>query len=515
MNSDTNSSTASDRGVGGRLTWIIQIFGSVRKEVLEIARQPRLVLILVVGPFVVLALFAAGFDQQKTVLTTSFVGPEDSIYSESVDEFADDLSQYIEFGGYTSDIVSARAALASGDIDLIVIFPVDPAESVLAGEQAIITVLHDKIDPIQQTTVEVSAQVAVQELNAQILQEVVGTAQEALVPYEESLDDSSSLLGQLADAVANDDADEARRVSGELQTSTAALSTIVDLSSQLSTRLGGTEEQRAQLDQLSSTSDDLNDLAAAAARSEQVTAAEIDPIVQALDQVKANGETVTTLDPAIVVRPFTSDTENLQRERVAISDFFAPAAIALLLQHMVLTFAAMSLVSDRARGVFELFQVGPIGAGRVLLGKFAAFTLVGAGVAALLIAGMRFGLGVPFRGDVVWVLLGTFALLLSSIGLGTLISLISRSDTQAVQYALLALLAGLFFGGFFLDLDAYRYPAKALSWLMPVTYGTRIFRDVMLRGQEAAAIDFVGLGAITVAFVGLSWWLLHRRLRIQ
>ncbi len=499
----------------GRLAWLIQIAGFVRKEVLEIARQPRLVLILVVGPFIVLALFAAGFDQQKTVLTTVFVGPADSLYEEAVDEFADDLDQYIEFGGYTSDVVAARAALDSGDVDLIVIFPVDPTETVLAGEQAVITVLHDKIDPIQQTTVDVSAQVAVQELNARILQEVVGTAQEALVPYEQSLADSSGLLRELGDAVKAGDPDEARRVSSELEKSTGALSTIVDLSSQLSQQLGGTPEQQAQLDELESNSDDLNALAAAAAESDEISQTEIDALVAALDEVTANGAMVTTLDPAVVVRPFVSDTENLQRERISISDFFAPAAIALLLQHMVLTFAAMSLVSDRARGVFELFQVGPIGAGRVLIGKFAAFTLVGGVVSALLVVAMRFGLGVPFRGHAGWVVLGIVALLVSSIALGTLISLISRSDTQAVQYALLALLAGLFFSGFFLDLDAFRYPAKAMSWVMPVTYGTRILRDVMLRGNEAAPIDLIGLGATAVVFIGLSWWLLSRRLRVE
>ncbi len=510
-----NDSRAADGKHGGRLTWLIQLVGFVRKEILEIARQPRLVLILVVGPFVVLALFAAGFDQQKTVLTTVFVGPADSVYEQSVDEFADELDQYIEFSGYTSDLIAARSALDAGDVDLIVIFPQDPAQAVLAGEQAVITVLHDKIDPIQQTTVDVSAQVAVQELNARILQQVVGTAQEALVPYEQSIATTTELLDELAAAVAAEDPDEARRVSGELQTSTGALSTVVDLSSQLSAELGSSTEQQEQLDRLASDSEALGDLAARAAESDDVDAEQVESLNAALDTVEASGSSVTTLDPAVVVRPFASDTENLQRERVSISDFFAPAAIALLLQHMVLTFAAMSLVSDRSKGVFELFQAGPIGAGRVLLGKFAAFTLVGAVVSALLIGAMRFGLGVPFRGDPGWVVLGVFGLIVSSIGLGTLISMVSRSDTQAVQYALLALLAGLFFSGFFLDLDAFRYPAKLMSWIMPVTYGTRILRDVMLRGDAAATIDLIGLGVTALVFTAASWLLLARRLRVE
>ena len=181
-----------------RLRPFIQFTGFLRKETVAILRQPRLLLILVIGPFLVLALFGLGFDQQKTVLDTTFVGPPDSIYESSVEEFADELGQYVNFAGYTTDLVAAENQLGDGDIDLIVIFPSDPANDVLAGEQATIKVLHDKIDPIQQTTVEVSAQVAVQELNARILQQVVQRAlaqrepsrRIAVVLHEEGVEDS-------------------------------------------------------------------------------------------------------------------------------------------------------------------------------------------------------------------------------------------------------------------------------------------------------------------------------------
>src|SRR5665811_1035146 len=508
----------SDHGgiLAGPLRWLVQLSGFVRKELFEILRQPRLLLVLVVGPFLVLAMFAVGFDQQGTVLITTFVGPEDSVYEDAVEEFADELSQYIVFDRYTTDLVAAQQSLDQGDVDLIVIFPTDPADTILAGDQAVIKVLHDKIDPIQRMTVEVSAQVAVQELNARILEQVVGSAQDALVPYQQSLDESSGLLDQLGAAVAAGDDAEVQRIATDLNSSTEALSTIVDLSADLSRQLSAGSEQQTALDDLAGATRALTESTDALTQlSDEITASDVDAMSEALVAVREHGDIATTLDPTVVVRPFVGDTANLQRENVTVADFFAPAAIALLLQHMVLTFAAMSLVTDRARGLFEMFRVGPIGPGRVLLGKFVPFTVFSGIVASSLLAAIRFGLGVPFRGDVVWVVVGLFALLVSSIGLGTLISLVSRSDTQAVQYALLVLLAGLFFGGFFLDLDAFRYPVKAIAWTMPVTYGTRILRDVMLRGNDPALIDFVGLGATAVVFIALSWYLLARQLRVE
>jgi ABC-2 type transport system permease protein len=225
-------------------------------------------------------------------------------------------------------------------------------------------------------------------------------------------------------------------------------------------------------------------------------------------------ENITSVDPAVVVRPFTADTTSLLREPVAINDFFAPAAIALLVQHMALTFASLTIVRDRHLGLFELYRVGPIEPGRVLLGTYLAHLVLDTGVAAVLLVVARLGIGVPFRGDPAWAAIGIAGLVTASVAGGMVLSLLARSDTQAVQFAMLALLAGLFFGGFLLDLDALRYPVKAISLALPVTYGTRLLRDVMLRGAEPAVWDLLGLVATSLAFAGLAWWLMARQLRL-
>ena len=228
--------------VAPRLRPVIHFLGVLRKEAVAILRQPRLLLILVIGPFLVLALFAVGFDQERTVLDTTFVGPRDSVYESSIEEFADELDRYVRFNGYTTDLVAAERALDRGDTDLIVIFPSDPVASVLAGEQAEIKILHDKIDPIQQTTVEVSAQVAVQELNARLLQEVVGEAQRLLVPYEQSLEDASTSIEDLRTAVSAGDDEAVRAATSELLDSSNALTTIVEVSDEFASRMDGSSE---------------------------------------------------------------------------------------------------------------------------------------------------------------------------------------------------------------------------------------------------------------------------------
>lgn len=509
---------ARERRLVGRLRPVVQTTGFVRKEVVEILRQPRLLLVLVAGPFVVLLLFAVGYDQKQAVLRTAFIGPEGSVYEESMTKFTDQLSNYVINEGYSADLAAAERRLEDGSIDLIVVFPGDPAASVMDGQQAVIRIIHDKIDPIQQTAVEISAQLAVQELNGNVLEAVVTRAQSELVPLADSVARSDDLVARIQAAADARDDEEVRSLAIELRTAATQMSAITAATRAVSDELEAerSPEEQQQLDQLTAAVDELDGAATRMADAgAQVTPADVESAKSAVGAIDELADAALTLDPAIVVRPFASETANVLRQRVGVNDYFAPAAIALLLQHMVLTFAAMGLVTDRSLGLFEVFRVGPIGAGPVLIGKYSAYLLVGGLVGAALVTAVHFALDVPLRGDVRWLGVGLLGLLVASIGVGMLLSLVARSESQAVQYAMLALLAGLFFGGFFLDLDAFRYPVKLLSWVLPVTYGVRLLRDVMLRGVDPATTDLLGLGATAVGYAVLARVLLARRLRVQ
>jgi len=494
----------------------VQVGGFLRKETVALLRQPRLLLVLVAGPFVILLLFGIGYDQEQSVLRTAFVGPADSIYEESLDQFTDELQQYVLSAGYSDDLVDAEQRLRDGEIDAIVVFPPNPIESVLSGEQARISVLHDKIDPIQQVAVEVSSQVAVMELNARVLEEVVGRAQDSLVPVAESIQRAGGQIDALAGAVERSDPEQIAAALADLQVATGDINTMANTSLELANSLGADEPTMAALVELDDQTTQFDELVTTlGADAASIEDADVEMLAGMLTQVVTVSETATTIDPGVVVRPFDSDTANLQRDPVNVNDFFAPAAVALLLQHMVLTFAAMSLVSDRALGLFEVYRVGPVDAGRVLAGKYLAFLLVGSAMGAALLAAIVYLLDVPMRGSVAWLAVGGVGLLAASIGFGMMLSLLAKTGVQAVQFAMLALLAGLFFGGFFLDLDAFSYPVKLLSWLLPVSYGTRLFRDVMLRGVDPSVYDLIGLAATTVAFGIAASFLMRRQLRIR
>jgi ABC-2 type transport system permease protein len=142
--------------------------------------------------------------------------------------------------------------------------------------------------------------------------------------------------------------------------------------------------------------------------------------------------------------------------------------------------------------------VAPVNATQALVGKYLAYMLIGGVIGAVLTALVVTTLHVPIQASISQIAIAMGLTLFASIGLGLVISLASGSDAQAVQYTLIVLLASLFFSGFFLSLNQLQGAATFVSWLLPVSYGMQLLRDVMLRGAPLNRDLMIGLAGYGV-----------------
>ena len=110
-----------------------------------------------------------------------------------------------------------------------------------------------------------------------------------------------------------------------------------------------------------------------------------------------------------------------------------------------------------------------------------------------------------------WISIG--ALLYASLGLGYLIGAVSHTENQAVQLAMLSLIASTFFGGFFIALEQLQPFAQALSYLLPVSYGIRDLQDVMLRGATPPPQSLLAPLVLGFAFYLIASLIYRRQLR--
>ncbi len=115
--------------------------------------------------------------------------------------------------------------------------------------------------------------------------------------------------------------------------------------------------------------------------------------------VAAGQPDVAAIPPAVVAAPTRAEVVNEAPSQPGVVAFFGPAVLALILQHLAVTLVALSLVRERTSGVIELFRIAPVSPAEVLGGKVMAFGLLGGAIAALTIALLVAGFGVPMLGD--------------------------------------------------------------------------------------------------------------------
>jgi ABC-2 type transport system permease protein len=249
------------------------------------------------------------------------------------------------------------------------------------------------------------------------------------------------------------------------------------------------------------------------APAEAVPTAALDELTADLNRLGVAVAALRALPADVIVSPFTGTARRVAGVAVGLTGFYAPAVVVLLLQHLVVTFIGLSTVREEQLGTTELFRVAPLSTAELLAGKFLAYLLLGGGVSAVLVLLLVTGLGVPMLGS--WWLLAcsVVAVLSASIAMGFVIALLSGSDSQAVQYAMLALLSSIFFSGFILSSQRFVPALDALAHLLPATYGIAMLRGEMLRGSAAPVYLLGILAGMTVLLLGVAWVLLSRRLR--
>jgi ABC-2 type transport system permease protein len=222
-------------------------------------------------------------------------------------------------------------------------------------------------------------------------------------------------------------------------------------------------------------------------------------------------ETVSVGSPGVkipaevVASPLKLEARNTAPASPTFVAFFAPAILALVLQHLAITLTALSMIRERTSGAMDLYRVSPVQGLELLVGKYLAYGVLTLVIAGFLVALLTVPLNIPLVGDRLalsrLVLLLTFA----SLGLGLLISLVADSERQAVQLAMLVLLASMFFSGFILPIDEFREPVRYVAYALPVTYGVALFQDLMLRGGGGVPVWYeVALLAIGVVLFVLT-----------
>jgi ABC-2 type transport system permease protein len=224
---------------------------------------------------------------------------------------------------------------------------------------------------------------------------------------------------------------------------------------------------------------------------------------------------VPQIPPEVIAEPTKAEARNLAPTAPSVIAFFGPAVLALIIQHMAVTLSALSMSREKFSGIIEVLRVAPIAASAMLAGKLVALMVLVGATAAVLLGLMLAVLHVPMLGDPALVIAGLALLTFASVGLGLALSVLADSERQAVQLALLALLASVFFGGLILDLNEFAAPVRLVGNALPVTHGIQLSQDLFLRGDTSQIWRFGVLAAMGVVLFAFAWLVYRRSLRAR
>ena len=160
---------------------LTRILSFTRKELVEVVRRPGAFISLVLGPFLIMAIFGIGYSGVRRPLQTVLVLPPETGLNQDVASYKELAGPAIEILEVTSDPGPARERLQRQELDLVVVAPADLQQSFERGEQAVMQVEYNQIDPLLANYAGFLAYRLQQEVNRTIIEQAVGEGQKYAV----------------------------------------------------------------------------------------------------------------------------------------------------------------------------------------------------------------------------------------------------------------------------------------------------------------------------------------------
>ena len=473
----------------------------------EIVRQPMLILMLIVGPFLILIAFGQGVNVKGIKPDVILVRTADP--NQPLQPLPEELSEYVNVVEETSDLTAAIRRLQDGEVDAVAVVPPDAESTVTSGQRIPLQMFTSEIDPLTVRFTETYLGDQVGQLNQRTIEKAIRDAQSSLEDVREQVEVAREYLSIARGA--GSDLDTVRQQVDQTQELLVPLTEAVNAYSRAAQGISfvlpgigrtdrAVETLRTELTELTETVNKLDSQLASTEEGGSIpTEAEIARIEEELDSVLTTANDLQTIPPEVLSAPFDLELRNVGPWEPDFIGYYSPAVLVLLVQHLAISLGALALARMRILGLTEFLKVAPIRPVEIMNGQYLSYGLIVSLVGLGILTMMHVFLDVPLFGSWTYAIATVVALTLVALGVGFLISLVSSSEQQATQITMLLLLAAVFFSGLVVSLDRLGWPVRAVAYALPSTYATRALHDVMLRGVVRSPVDLIVLAALAVS----------------
>ncbi len=196
-------------------------------------------------------------------------------------------------------------------------------------------------------------------------------------------------------------------------------------------------------------------------------------------------------------------------------NYLIPGSITVIMTVIGALLTSLVVAREWERGTMEALLASPVTRTELLLSKLIPYYALGM-IALLICVGISvFLLRVPFRGSILVLWLVGSLFLGSALGLGLLLSTVTRNQFNAAQAALnAAFLPALILSGFIYEIRSMPPVIRAITYLVPARYFVSAMQTLFQAGDVWSVLDR-SLGFLAVAaafFIGLTALKTKRRI---
>ncbi|XBC24960.1 ABC transporter permease [Leminorella grimontii] len=196
-------------------------------------------------------------------------------------------------------------------------------------------------------------------------------------------------------------------------------------------------------------------------------------------------------------------------------NFIIPGAITIIMTVIGAILTSLVIAREWERGTMEALLSTQVTRTELLLSKLVPYYFLGMTAMTLCVAVAVFVMDVPYRGSLP-ILFGMSSLFLAStLGMGLLISTLTRNQFNAAMVALnAAFLPAIMLSGFIFEIDSMPQVVRAVTYVIPARYFVSTLQTLFLAGNIAPIliINLLFMVVSAIFFIGLTAIKTRRRL---
>lgn len=171
-------------------------------------------------------------------------------------------------------------------------------------------------------------------------------------------------------------------------------------------------------------------------------------------------------------------------EQLESRNFLIPGSLAIIMTLIGTLLTALVVAREWERGTMEALMSTPVTIYEILIGKLIPYYVLGMLSMTLCFLGSVYGYDVPFRGSWLALAVVTSCFLSTALGLGLLISTLSKNQFVAAQTSMVvAFLPAYILSGFIFEIASMPWPIHLLTYVIPARYFVTCLQTLFLVGD--------------------------------